>query len=241
MPADALPLVLLPGLLCDAAVWKDQQARFGAAHECYVPDYGLIDSLPGMAEYVLSRAPAGLFNLAGHSMGGRVALEVYRQAPRRVARLALLDTGYQGLSGGIAGESERKGRMNLLALARSQGMRAMGLQWAGGMVHPGRLESPLFEEILQMLERSSPDAFAAQINALLNRPEATGLLAEIACPTLIACGRQDTWSPFSRHEDLARLIPGSVLVAIEESGHMSTMEQPEAVNEAFAAWLQLGL
>ncbi|MDX3904584.1 MAG: alpha/beta hydrolase [Pigmentiphaga sp.] len=231
------PLVLLPGLLCDRAVWEDQCARFGSQYECQVPDYGLIDSITGMAEHVLRHAPADTFSLAGHSMGGRVALEVVRLAPQRVLRLALLDTGYQALAPGPAGESERAGRLALLQTAREQGMREMGRIWARGMVHPDRVEGPLFESILDMLERRTPDIFAAQIRALLARPDATPHLARIACPTLVLCGRQDTWSPLSRHEALAAEIPGARLAAIEESGHMTTMEQPDAVNEAFEQWL----
>jgi len=88
------PLVLLPGLLCDFAVWEDQRARFGQQFACQVPDYGTLDTLTAMAEHVLRHAPADRFNLAGHSMGGRVALEVARLAPERVLRLALMDTGY---------------------------------------------------------------------------------------------------------------------------------------------------
>jgi len=232
------PLVLLPGLLCDFAVWEDQRARFGQQFACQVPDYGTLDTLTAMAEHVLRHAPADRFNLAGHSMGGRVALEVARLAPERVLRLALMDTGYQGLAKGVAGESERAGRLALLKTARESGMREMGRVWARGMVHPDRLDGPVFEAVLDMIERRTPEVFEAQIHALLNRPDASGQLAGIACPTLVLCGRQDTWSPLSRHETLAAAIPGSTLVAIEDSGHMTTMEQPGAVNEALAQWLQ---
>jgi pimeloyl-ACP methyl ester carboxylesterase len=182
--------------------------------------------------------PPGPFALAGHSMGGRVALEVLRQAPARVARLALLDTGYQGLDPGAAGVEERRGRERLLHLARTEGMRAMGRQWARGMVHPSRLDTPLFEAVLQMIERKTPDIFAAQIEALLGRPDATPLLATIRCPTLILCGRDDAWSPLSRHLEMQAAIAGAQLGVIEDSGHMTTMEQPDAVTQHFVRWLQ---
>ncbi|OVZ57622.1 alpha/beta hydrolase [Pigmentiphaga sp. NML080357] len=231
-------LVLLPGLLCDRAVWDEQCARFGAQFECVVPDYGTLDTITAMAEHVLRHAPAGTFHLAGHSMGGRVALEVIRLAPERVLRLALLDTGYKGLAPGVAGESERAGRMALLRTAQEKGMREMGRIWARGMVHPDRIDGPVFEAVLAMLERRTPEVFAAQIRALLARPDASAQLPRIACPTLVLCGREDTWSPLSRHEAMAAEIPGARLVAIEHSGHMTTMEQPGAVNDAFAQWLQ---
>jgi pimeloyl-ACP methyl ester carboxylesterase len=233
-------LMLLPGLMCDAAVWAPQVKALKAqlqAH-CVVPEWGLRDSLADMAQQVLDLAPTAHFNLAGHSMGGRVALEVMRLAPHRVERLALLDTGTHPLAWGEAGEKERAGRMALLEQARTQGMRAMGRQWARGMVHPSQLDTPLFESILDMLERSNPKQFAAQIKALLHRPDAAALLPTIQCPTLVLCGREDAWSNPAQHEAMHAAIPRSTLRIIEHCGHMCTMEQPQAVTEALATWLQ---
>lgn len=229
--------VLLPGLLCDHAVW---QAQIDAIGPCHVADYGALDSLQAMAEHVLATAPAGPLAVAGHSMGGRVAFEMWRQAPARIERLALLDTSYHPLADGEAGNTERAGRLALLATARRDGMRAMAREWALGMVHPSRHDTPLFEAVLDMFERKTPDIFAAQINALLTRPDCTELLAHIHCPTLLLCGREDAWSPPSRHEFMQQRITGSRLVVVEQCGHMSTMEQPEAVNQALVAWLAGG-
>jgi len=187
---------------------------------------------------VLAEAPTERFSVAGHSMGGRVALELMRLAPLRVERLALLDTGTHPLPAGEAGARERAGRMALLELARTQGMRAMGRQWARGMVHPSRLDTPLFESILDMIERSNPDQFAAQINALLTRPDAASLLPTIQCPTLVLCGREDAWSPPAQHEAMQAAIPNASLNIIEHCGHMCTMEQPQALNDALAAWMR---
>ena len=230
-------LILLPGLMCDAAVWAPQCAALQAQARCVVPDYGLRDSLVAMAQQVLDEAPTERFSLAGHSMGGRVALEVLRLAPQRVERLALLDTGVYALPAGEEGERERAGRMSLLALARSQGMRVMARQWARAMVHPGQLDTPLFESILDLLERSSPAQFAAQINALLTRPDASRLLPGITCPTLLLCGREDLWSTPAQHERMWEAIAGAELCIVERCGHMCTLEQPQAVNAALAAWL----
>jgi pimeloyl-ACP methyl ester carboxylesterase len=229
-------VVLLPGLLCDAAVWTAQREALSFA-DCVVPSYGELSSITGMARSVLEAAPQR-FSLAGHSMGGRVALEMVRLAPERIERLALLDTGMDPIAPGTAGEQERDKRMALLRLARQEGMRRMGQAWARGMVHPSRLDSPLFEEILDMIERQTPAIFEAQINALLNRPDARGVLGSLRVPTLLLCGRQDAWSPLSRHEQMQALCPGSRLVAIEDSGHMSTMEQPEAVSGALLEWMR---
>lgn len=230
-------VVLLPGLLCDDAVWTAQCEALAFA-DCVVPDYGALDSLTAMARSVLDAVPAPRFALAGHSMGGRVALEIARLAPERVQRLALLDTGLDPLAKGEAGELERHKRMALLRTARERGMRAMGQDWARGMVHPSRLDTPLFEDILAMIERKTPDIFEAQIKALLGRPDAREVFTRLACPVLLLCGRQDAWSPLSRHEQMLALRPASRLAVIEDSGHMSTMEQPLAVSRALGEWVE---
>lgn len=171
-------------------------------------------------------------------MGGRVALEVMARAPERVARLALLDTGYEALTAGEAGDRERAGRYRLLQMAQSEGMQVMAKDWARGMVHPARLgEATLMDDIHAMIARAGVAQFEAQIAALLARPDRTQLLGKLRLPTLVLCGREDGWSPYSRHEAMARMIPGSKLVGVPECGHMSTMERPEAVTSAMLDWL----
>ncbi len=231
-------LMLLPGLNCDAAVWAPQVAALQGQARCVVPAWGLRDSLTAMARQVLDEAPTARFSMAGHSMGGRVALEVMRLAPQRVERLALLSTGTHPLAAGEAGEKETAGRMALLKIAQQQGMRAMAQEWAKGMVHPDRVGSAVFEDVLAMFDRGSAAQYAAQIHALLNRPDAAPLLPGIHCPTLVLTGRQDAWSGPAQHEAMAAAIPGAQLVIVEDSGHMCTLEQPQAVGAALAAWLR---
>jgi pimeloyl-ACP methyl ester carboxylesterase len=231
------PLVLVPGLMCDRTVWLHQVETLSAGRAVQVADHADSDTLGAMAERILDRAPPR-FALAGHSMGGRVALEVVARAPERVSRLALLDTGHEALAPGEAGEREKAGRYHLLGIARRDGMLAMARQWARGMVHPARLtDAPLMDAIHAMIARATVAQFAAQIGALLGRPDRTGLLSELRLPTLVLCGRDDSWSPLSRHEDMARRIADSRLVGVADCGHMSTMERPEAVSRALLAWL----
>ncbi len=230
-------LILVPGLVCDARVWRDQVAALAPGRPLQVADHGLADDLGRMAEQVLAAAPPR-FALAGHSMGGRVALEILARAPERVTRLALLDTGYEKLAAGEAGERERAGRYALRDIGRREGMLALGRNWSRGMVHPDRLaDAALMDEIHAMIARAPLAQFEAQTEALLNRPDRTTLLPRIRVPTLVLCGREDAWSPLARHEQMARLIPGATLVAVPEAGHMVTMEKPDAVTQAFAAWL----
>jgi len=237
MTAGQAALVLLPGFLCDRTVWEEQIAALSGVAACTCAEYGRLDSLAAMAQSVLRAAPER-FAMAGHSMGGRIALEVFRQAPSRVTRIALFNTGARARPAGPAGAEEEHKRRALLAVARSEGMRAMALQWIPGMVAPDRLaDGPLVEAIARMFERKTPDIFEAQMNALLGRPDATGLLGQIRCPALLLSGREDSWSGPAAHQEMAASMPNSRLVVVPECGHMSTMEQPAAVAAAMHAWL----
>jgi pimeloyl-ACP methyl ester carboxylesterase len=232
-------LLLLPGLLCDAAAWEPQREAFAATHRIVIADYGDADSLPEMARRALAQVGDLETDvaIAGHSMGGRIAFEVWRLARERVGRLALLDTGAHPLADGEAGERERAGRMALLGIARRQGMRAMAAEWARGMVHPDRIDGPVFEAVLDMFERKTPEIFAAQIDALLGRADAAPLLRTIDVPTLFATGAEDAWSPPAQHAQMQRAVRSSRLAVFAQCGHMSTIEQPDAVNRALADWL----
>jgi pimeloyl-ACP methyl ester carboxylesterase len=203
-----------------------------------VANNGETDSLGALAESIIAHAPPR-FALAGHSMGGRIALEVARRVPGRLLGLALLDTGYEALAPGAAGEREAAGRHALLAMARREGMRSMARTWLQGMVYsPRLLDEELVEPILDMFERRTPDQFALQIKALLARPDATSVLSTLQCPTLVLCGREDAWAPPSRHDVMARMIRDSTLEVIPDCGHMSTLERPRAVNQALRRWLE---
>ena len=230
------PVVLVPGLVCDAAVWQHALPLLAARAEVQVAHHGTLDSLGAMADKVLREAPR-TFAIAGHSMGGRVALEVWRRAPERVAALALLDTGVTPLAAGEAGDREAAGRHELLEIARRQGMAAMAARWVQGMVWTPRLsDSPLVTSIVEMMARSDAEVFAAQIRALLGRPDASALLPQIRCTTLVLCGQDDSWAPAPRHREMAAAIPGSTLELVPECGHMCTMERPEAVTRALLEW-----
>ncbi|MEO8306637.1 MAG: alpha/beta hydrolase [Pseudomonadota bacterium] len=231
-------LVLVPGLMCDAAVWRAQIAVLSDGRDIQVAEHALSDSLDEMAQRILDQAPPR-FALAGHSMGGRVALEVVARAPGRVSRLALLDTGYEPLAPGEPGDREKAGRYRLLEIAQRDGMLSMARDWARGMVHPARLtDATLMDAIHSMIVRAGLAQFEAQIRALLARPDRTQLLATLRMPTLVLCGRDDNWSPLSRHEVMAQLIKASHLVGVPECGHMSTMERPQAIANAMQDWLE---
>ena len=234
---NALPLLLVPGLMCDHTVWDPLLPQLSPLHVCTVVDHGDANSLSQMAVQLLQEAPP-LFYIAGHSMGGRVALEVLRIAPERVAGVALLDTGHLPKLSGPAGEEEVRKRMHLLQIAQDQGVRAMASEWVKGMVHPDRLaDADLIERILAMFDRKDATVFAHQLHALIHRPDASDVLSSLRVPTLILCGRQDTWSSPAQHEAMHQLAPHAVLAVIEEAGHMAPMERPDGVATELLRWL----
>ena len=191
-----------------------------------------------MAERILHNAPA-VFDMAGHSMGGRVALEVMRLAPQRVRRLALLGTGYRAKESGEAGAEEVRKRQVFLDLARTQGVRAMATEWVKPMVAPSRLDDAAFvETIVAMMARKSEDIFKRQIKALLERPDASDVLSGIHIPTLVMAGAFDGWATPAQHQEIANLIPAKPEVTvIGPSGHMMMMEEPQLVAQHFNQWL----
>ncbi len=220
--------------MCDATFWQPLADTL----PCQVIDYGDADSITAMAEVVLAATPAS-FVLAGHSMGGRVALEVARLAPERVEKIILMDTGYLPRQHGAAGDTEKAGRMALLDVATRQGVRAMGKEWVKGMVHPDRLNNaPLIDAILGMFERKTAERFARQQHALLSRPDASPALRALRVPTLLLCGRQDSWASVAQHTAMQVLVPHAQLSVIEDAGHMVLMERPEATVQALHQFLE---
>ena len=231
-------LVLVPGLLCDDWLWSFQVEALADIADVRVANHGEVDTLGALAESIISQAPPR-FAIAGHSMGGRVALEVARRVPERLIGFAILDTGYEAVAPGEAGEREASGRRSMLALARRSGMRALARTWLQGMVYPPRLtDYELIEPIVDMFDRRTPDLYARQIQALLNRPDAKSVFPRIHCPSLVLCGSDDPWAPPSRHEAMAKMLRHSTFGIVPHCGHMSPLERPKAVNDAFRSWLE---
>jgi pimeloyl-ACP methyl ester carboxylesterase len=222
-------LLFLPGLICDARIFAPQFAAFPESRA--VDGYGLANSLEAMARVALEQAPES-FDLFGHSMGGRVALEVYRLAPNRVRRLALSSSGVHSL-----GVNETTNRRVLQALGHDEGFPALVGTWLPPMVAEANRDKPIYGEMRQMCLDAGQATFDAQIEALLGRPEQESLLAEIRCPTLVITGERDAWSPPAQHAAIAARIADSSLVIVEGAGHMLPLEAPDAVNQAIAAWL----
>lgn len=227
-------LLLLPGLICDSRVYAPQLAAFPEAR--VLDGYGMADSLQDMARIALDFADsegAETFDVLGHSMGGRVALELFRMAPERVRRLGLMSTGVHPVR-----EGEPAKRAELQSVGYEQGFEALVDAWLQPMVaEPNRANPAIYEPMRQMCLDAGQDVFDAQIRALLGRGEQESLLPRIECPVLVLTGELDGWSPPAQHEAMAAAIPNAELVIVPGAGHMIQHEAPEAVNDAIAGWL----
>lgn len=225
-------LILIPGLLCDEIVWQPVIDRFSGRSPILVGDCSTRNSITQMAKDVLGSTD-GQLCVAGHSMGGRIALEMVRLAPGRIQKLALADTGVHPRKAG-----EEVKRQELVDLAYAQGMRALADKWLPPMVHPDRhSDADLMGALTQMVERMSPDLHARQITALLNRPDAMSGLADIRCQTVLIVGRQDAWSPVGQHEAMLPYLGEASLEVIENAGHFAPIEQPDAFVSVLEKWL----
>jgi pimeloyl-ACP methyl ester carboxylesterase len=225
-------LMLLCGLLCDESFWTDIPQRLSGVADVSVVSFRGFSSIHAMAEHVLAIAPQR-FAMAGHSMGGRVALEVMRTAARRIAGLALLNTGVHTVRDG-----ELQSRGHLLRVAYERGMSALAAEWLPPLMGSDAARTAeLMPRLTAMVERWTADAYADQISAMLHRPDALSVLPTVAVPTLLLSGSDDAWSPVSQHESMRRRIPHATLFEIHGAGHMAPIERPEPVTVALREWL----
>ena len=220
------PLVyLLPGLLCDESVWQYQQEALADRAEIRIPDFSGLDSLLAMAKKVLADAP-DKFSVVGHSMGGRVALEIINMAPERVDHLILLSVGAHPVN-----DEECEQRSSLVEEAASIGMQRYAVSWANLMLGFQEKQNPQVRECIEaMARRQSLDTFIAHITAGLGRKDQTLYLPHIKIPVLLIVGEKDTWSSVGQHEYIKQQIPEAQLEIIPDAGHMVILDQPSAVS-----------
>lgn len=226
-------LMFLPGLICDSRIYAPQQSAF--PDSLVVDGYGMADSLAEMARVALAQADergADKLDVFGHSMGGRVAMEILRLAPDRVRRLALVSTGIHPVS-----ENEPDKRAQLQQVGYDNGFEALVDTWLPPMVAEANRDSSAYTVMRDMCLSKGQGVFDAQIKALLGRQPFDDLLAKITCPALVMTGEHDAWASPAQHEAIAAAIPGSELVVVPGAGHMIQLEAPDAVNAAIADWL----
>ena len=228
-------LVLLPGMMCDERLWAAQ--RGGLRDRCAsitVADITTADCIRALAGAVLTDAPAR-FALAGLSMGGIIALEIWRQAPERVSRLALLDTTVHAETPERRALRERMlGRVleGELKQVLTEDLKPRYL------ARVNRHNRGLLNEISAMALSLGDRVFVRQSRALKHRPDSTETLATIHVPTLILCGAEDALCPPEHHRFMAKRIPNARLAVLDQCGHLSVMEQPRRVTAKMRAWLR---
>lgn len=236
--ANARPLarlVLIPGLAADARMWQGQWTALPAAlrpvvSTCHARPEAR--SIEAMAALLLAEHPGDLL-LCGASMGGMIAMEAARQAPQRVAGLALLGTTARPETPEM--RALREAAMELFSQGRLREVIEPNVAFA---FHPTHAAQPaLVQAYLDFVLGAGAAQLVRQNQAVIDRPDARPHLPHVACPTLVLCGAQDQLTPLECSEEIAQLVPGAQLQVLQECGHMLTMEQPSAVNQALRQWL----
>jgi pimeloyl-ACP methyl ester carboxylesterase len=227
------PLVLLPGMMCDARLFDPQIRGLSDVTEIWVGDITRHDAMAALAAAVLADAPFERFALAGLSMGGIVAMNMLARAPERIAGLALLDTNH------LAETPERQAlRQPQIARAREHLATVLVDEMKPHYFGPAQTGNrSLLDLVLRMGLELGAEVFERQSLALKERPDASGALSRYRSPVLLLCGEHDRLCPPERHRDMARLVPQAKLVIVPDSGHLSTLEAPDAVTAALRDWL----
>lgn len=231
--SESLPVVLIPGLLDSARLYAPQIPMLWRHGPVTVADHTRDDSLEAIARRILADAPQR-FALAGLSMGGYIAFEIVRQAPERVAKLALLDTSAR------ADTPEATAmRQAQMALASEGRLGEVVEQQFERMIHPLHRNDPKLRDTNRLMaEDVGPEAFIRQQTAIIGRPDSRPTLAAISCPTLVLVGEQDELTPPERAVEMADGIRDARLVTVPECAHLSTLERPREVTRALLAWLE---
>jgi pimeloyl-ACP methyl ester carboxylesterase len=231
--AEPLASVLIPGLSCSARLYAAQIPVLWPFGAVTVADHRRDDSLEKIVARLLTAAPPK-FALVGLSMGGYIALEVLRQAPERVLKVALLDTGPR-----VDDDARRAVRDGQIELARNGKMSEVVETLWRVWVHPSRqTDAELKRTVYMMADETGVDAFVRQLTALKSRPDSRPGLGTIRCPTLVLVGDSDQATPPELSREIVAGIAGARLVVVPECGHLSTLERPDAVNRALVEWME---
>lgn len=228
-----LPIVLLPGMMCDARLFEHQMAVLSSERAVQVGCLTTFDSIQQLAQHILSTAPEK-FALAGVSMGGIVAMEIIRHAPERVKRLALMDTNPLPEPDDV-----RKTRADQVIRVKAGGLQnVMRDELKPNFLANGPRRTDVLDVCMAMALDLGEVTFARQAHAITNRPDQQNTLQQVVVPTLVLTGESDRLCPMDRHTLMHELIPHSTLVVIPNAGHLPTLEQPALTTRAMQQWLQ---
>jgi pimeloyl-ACP methyl ester carboxylesterase len=218
--------------LTDERLYAAQLAALGDRYECRAFVFREHDSLGAMAEELLANTPEH-FTLIGLSLGGYLAFEVIRRQLHRLERLALLDT-----TAAADPPARQAGRLADMAKVRAGGIEALIPELPARWLLPAHTQRADLVALMADMARSvGAQGQLNQQSAMLGRPDSYADLEKVPIPTLVMCGRQDPVTPVADHQAIAARIAGSRLAFIEDCGHLSAIEQPQAVSRALADWL----
>ncbi|WP_315742387.1 alpha/beta fold hydrolase [Bradyrhizobium sp. SZCCHNR1075] len=230
---ETLPIVLVPGLICSPRIYAPLVPALWRHGPVMIANHIRDDSIGAIARRILSEAPPR-FALAGHSMGGYIAFEIMRQAPERVAKLALLNTQARP----DAPEAGAR-RRTMITRAREGEYQAIVDELAVNFVHPSRREDARLRRLVRdMADDVGVDGFVRQQTAMIARPDSRPTLTAIRCPTLVLTSDTDDMIPNSLSTEMADEIAGSWLVVLDNCGHLPQLEQPEETAQALVEWLR---
>jgi pimeloyl-ACP methyl ester carboxylesterase len=230
--APVLPLVLVPGLLCSARLYAPQIAALWPHGSMTVADHRRDNEMAAIAARILADAPPR-FALAGLSMGGYIAFAMLRQAPDRIAKLALLDTSARPDTA-----EQSAAREKFIAMAEAGKLNDIVEALTPRFLHRSHHSDEMLKRVVRdMAADTGAEAFVRQQRAIMSRPDSRPLLASIRCPTLVVVGDGDELTPPELAREICTGISGARLVVVPECGHLSTIEKPDAVNAALAEWL----
>jgi len=232
-----MPILMLPGLMNDARVWGNIRDALGARRHLVVAPTHTADTISELAASALVLMPPGRFAVAGFSLGGYVAMEVARQAQSRISGIALISTGAR------ADSEEATQNRKLMVAALGSGDASFAHIASGflpRLVHASRVhDRELLELLRAMATEVGSEGFVRQQKASMNRSDSRDMLRRLNCPALVLCGREDQITPPELSEEMAALLSGNVTqVLVPECGHMSTLEQPGVVVDAFLRWIE---
>ncbi|HEY3032807.1 MAG TPA: alpha/beta hydrolase [Bradyrhizobium sp.] len=231
---NTMPILLVPGLVSSPRIFAPVTPALWRFGPVTVANHIRDNSMGAIARRILAEAPPR-FALAGHSMGGYIAFEIMRQAPQRVAKLALINT--QARPDTPEATARRRSQ---IARAKSGDYHAVLDELFIGFVHPSRREDASLRQLVRdMGDDVGVEAFVRQQTAVMSRPDSRPTPAWIKCPTLVLSGDEDNTIPNSLSVEMADGIHGAKLVILSDCGHLPQPEQPQATAEALVEWLSI--
>jgi pimeloyl-ACP methyl ester carboxylesterase len=231
---NTMPILLVPGLASSARIYAPVIPELWRSGPVTVANHSRDDNIGSIARRILAEAPPR-FALVGHSMGGYIAFEIMRQAPERVARLALINTQARP----DTAEASARRRAYIVRI-RDGGLHDVVDETLPLMVHPSRVDDGALRRLFHdMGDDVGTQGYINHQTAIMARTDSRPTMATIICPTLVLTGDRDMLIPNTLSKEMAEGIQGAKLVIIPDCGHCPQPERPQATIDALVEWLRM--